>query len=81
MKQCHSANWELSSGAQQPSGFQHDCIYLYLKYKGINMLESNCSVAKGEKIRKTEFEGETAWVVIPLLSTVSHRRFYLKPNK
>lgn len=28
------------------------------------MLESNCSVAIGEKIRKTESEGETAWVVV-----------------
>lgn len=31
------------------------------------MLESNCSVAIGEKIRKTEFEGETARVVIPFI--------------
>lgn len=31
------------------------------------MLESNCSVAIGKEIRKTEFKEETAWVVIPFI--------------
>lgn len=68
MNQRFPAVWDFNSGAlANPPGFQHDYIYLYLKYKGINMLKSNCSVALGKEIRKTEFKEETDWVVIPFI--------------